>query len=302
MAINMKKYTKPHFAVTAIFLMAACLLFTGCAPARQLWENITNGENAEPYISPEGRLYNETVDKFFAALDAGDREAIRKLFSPKVQKEAVDLDAQINLLLETYPGPTDACGRDGRSVYGEYGTHYGSRTSLARSTFPVLSKGKYYWCSFELMYENDNDKEQLGITQIIFFSADYYCAVRYDEAGEGFWDTPGLSVYTDYPLDCEVRAINGYPYKYTSSAPLEEAQVKRFMQTSPGYSDFTGQFGEPNAVNVYYYYELPAENGEPRYLQLGVEEAKDSIFHISVVDDFGWLYNLWDAKDEYPEE
>ncbi len=293
---------KIHKIVKTLFkvylLTSLCLIFTGCTLTENLLfyaESIVTGE---PYTSKEARLYNEAVDNFFVALDAGDKDALHEMFSPSVQATDSDLDIQIDRLMEAYPGPTDVCGRDGSMVAGSYSNSHGKHTSSVGSRFAVASNGKYFFCLFDLMYENDVDEDQIGITRINFYSDNDYCAEMYSEDTDISTDN-GLSIYMHYPLDCEIRVINSFPYKYAPTAKaLNESEVKAFLQSSSCYSQFVDRFGEPNAADIFYYWELTSENDTPYYLELGIDEQTDSIYGATVVDNFDWLYSLLPKDDE----
>ena len=294
--MKISKIVKALFEVC--LLICLCLTCTGCRLVKSLWVYAQSIVTGELYLSKEARLYNETVDNFFVALDAGDKDAIRGMFSPRAQVTDTDLDVQIVRLLEAYSGPTDICGRDGSMVHGSYSNHHGTHTSSVDSKFPVVSNGKYFWCLLDFMYENDSDKDQIGITRINFYSANDYCALRYSE--DSYISTvAGLSVYMQYPLDCEIRAISGYPYKYTPTVkPLNETEVRAFLENSSSYTEFAERFGAPNAQNISTYWELATENGTLHYLELGIDKETDSIYDAAVVDDFDWLYMLWKKDDE----
>lgn len=287
----------------SVMMLILCLTCTGCVDyelIHNLLQAAKHEATDEPYVSYEEKTYNAAVDEFFAAVDAGDKAAIKEMFSEYVQEEVPDLDEKIDELLEFYPGPTDGCGRDGGSVHGRYSNDYGVHTSSVDDMFPVLSNGTYYWCRFELMYENDEDEDQIGITSVIFFSDDDYCDLRYDEDhSRKIPEDIGLHVYNECSLDCEIRSIGGYPYQYTSvDRVLDEEEVKKFLQESNCYTDFVDHFGEPNAINIFYCYELPDEDGQPRYLELGVYEEKDQVYSAAVYDDFEWLYLVYKADEE----
>ena len=79
--------------------------------------------------------------------------------------------------------------------------------------------------------------------------------------------------------------------------PLDEGEVKAFLDQSNVYADFIAHFGEPNAVYIYSIYELPAEAGKMRYLRIGVENQTGEIYGASVVDDLNWLYALWESDE-----
>lgn len=276
------------FALLFLFLISFCF-------AGHLIHRFIRNIVADSPILIEDKLYTEAVDDFFAALDRGDAEGIRTMFSRTVQSKDVDLNEQIQKLITLYPGPTDVSKRDPLTS-GHYLTDFGKRTSAINATFPVVSNGIYYWCHFELTYENDFDEDEIGITKVLFFTADEYCQCRYDDT----WKLPeeqGLTVYAETILNCEVRCIGNSPYKYTpTDTPLNLTEVKDFFEDSNRFSAFTDQFGTPNASNIYYIYELPEENNQPRYLRVGVDERSDEIYDVSVVDDFNWLYSVWNNE------
>jgi len=218
------------------------------------------------------------------------------MFSEAVQKEDKDLEEQIELLLQIYPGTTDINKRNGASVAASYSNNYGVHTSEAYDTFPVVSGDTYYWCRFSLMYENDEDETEIGVTQVLFFTAESFCECR-DTEGWKYPSERGLTVFAEDSLDCEVRAIKGYPYKYrvTGRGPGLEA-AEQFLEKNNSYSAFVEHFGEPNAVDIYHFYGLSLEDGEPRYLVLSVDEKEDRIRNASVADDLEWLETVWEKE------
>lgn len=283
-------------------LIVLGMLCTGCKTVNTLSEHLKRNR-MKPYVSQEEKFYNQAVNQFFEALDSRDKDAIRILFSSYIQKTDENLDEQIELLLEAYSGPTDICKADGSSLHGEYSNQYGKQTSLVDSVFPIVSNGTYYWCWFQLMYRNDSDKEQIGVTRIALLSADYYCAIKYGDEDAVFPDNESISVLMEYPMNSEVRAIDGNPYKYIEiERTLTKEKVISFFETSNKYSKFIEQFGEPNAANIYYMYELLSEENKLYYLRLGVNERTDSIYNASVVDEFGYVETLWKEEKDNEEK
>ena len=279
---------------SVIFIFAvAC---TGCSAAKSIWEYGKSLMDGEVSVDPEKECYIQTVEDFLAAIDAKDKEAIRDLFAENISQTDSDFNQQMDLLLQSYPGPTDFWDRENLLLAGEYSNHYGSKTSAAYTTFLLISQGDYFWCSMKLTYENDEDPRAIGITYLTLFSAEYYCAVRYEEQGAEFPEDSGLHVLMDYPLDCDIRVVNGNPVKYTSTGTvLDEEEVKSFLQEKNECQAFEAQFGPPNAISTYFVYELPMENSQPRYLELG--ENKGEIYSAFVVDDIQWLYTLWKKEE-----
>lgn len=286
-----KKITQYLFAF--MLLSVLTLTCTGCAVSKVL-KNISS-ELTKP--DP----FNQAVDDFFAALDARDKEAIKEMFAQSVQNEDAELEEQIEQLMKNYPGPTEYCGRNGAD-HESRSSSKGKHTSSGWSPFPVISNGEYYWCTFEITYENDSDRDKVGITQVCFFSFNDYCDIRYDE-DKKYPAENGLIVCFDYPLDCEVRSIAGQPYKYTARKKnIDESEVKEFLESASKecelyWSDFEERFGRPNASLYEYYhiYELPSENGKPHYLMVSGERELDSV---SVYDDIDFIYNIWDKDDK----
>lgn len=293
-----KRYTVlKSICVGSIILM--CLLLASCSKAGSTSSTSENKKDNNAYteetnISKEAKAYNDAVDAFFAALDSGDREAACNVFSASSQKADADLDEQIRKLMEVYLGPTDYCGRNGNAAQESGLFEDGKRILSSFSTFPVISAGKYYWCSLTYMCYNDSDSDQVGVTSISFYSGGDFLAL----ANSGnLSNAPGLTIHFDHTTDDDIRCINGMPCKYTSSGTIiDENEVKSFLETSNSFTEFTEHFGKPNASDVFYYYELHSEDGRPRYIELIA--GNGMIFDVSIVNDIEWLENIWEFIEE----
>lgn len=296
----MKKKTLNIFMT--VLLAALCCFHTGCSSNKYL------------FIGSEEEIYNQTVDNFFQALDAHDKEALKDMFAPSVRKKDKTLDENLDRLLECYSGPTDICKRDGGMVAGSYDNDHGKGSAEVGSGFPVVSNGKYYWCDFALMYQNDWDQDEIGIKEVRLATMEYECEARYayaaesracmDDKGGDDSDERALLVLTECSVDYEVRFIGGYPEKFTPiDRELSQAQVEEFFQTSYSYSEFVKEFGEPNVSGGFtggtYVYELSHEGDEPRYLDLTLYNNGDEIFSAWVVNDLDvmGISKIWSMKD-----
>lgn len=305
-------------------IVAAVLAVVLCAPlcqgcglvksavrqaAGQVREKIETVSDGEEYISQEAKIYNEAVDDFFEALDQRDGERILEMFAPNVRKETPDLAEKVEELLEAYPGPTDICKRDGSMVSGSYSNDHGIHTSEVTDGFPVVSGSRYYWCDLTLMYENDEDADEIGIQKIRLCSPEYRCEESYnppDRSGMmdksvGIDQSP-LQVKIECDVDYEVRFVGGYPKKFTPvDRDMTVEQAEEFLKRDYRYSKFLEKFGPPNVEStsgVACSYELRKEENEPRYLDLIYDDEKDQILSASVVnglDDGG--ERVWELEE-----
>ena len=243
----------------------------------------------------EKKAFGELLPKFFQALDNGDENAIFELFSPEVREQSEHLQQQITALIAVYNGPTDEFDLESVSMTTEGHIGEPGGWESATCTIPARSGEDYYFFRIRLMFEH-YDEKQIGITQLDFFTADEKCA--FGEDGGKFSDQKGLYLHAEKDLECETRTINGYPVRYTATnhtVSIESA--KEFMKGSTSFSEFVERFGEANARSPfvdYYYYELPREDGDPRYLH--ISHHNDEMRFITIVDDFKFIEMVWENE------
>lgn len=244
--------------------------------------------------SREQKAYGDTITTLFQALDSKDTDAIYSLFSPAVREQDEDLKEQINKLLSVYEGPVDEIGWNGL-VGGGSSSDHGNTEKYTLATFPVRCGETYYWFYVNLMYVNTFDKNQKGITQIDFYTADEHYIFRYED--RKFVEHPGLNIYAEKTLDEEVRCIEQYPYKYsTATPPLNVEDVTRFLESSNSFTEFKSYFGQPNAEDVWYFYELSRDSDKTQYLQ--ISSYDDTIDHITITDDFRYIETIYDPNEQ----
>lgn len=270
------KYIK---RILSFVLLAALLLLTAsCGSA---------------YISnDEEKAFEELLPKLFGALDSSDEAAIYELFSPTVRAQSHNLQEQISELIAVYGGPTDEFELDSVAIQGTGHIGEPGNWEGADATIPVRSGENYYFFDIDLMYEH-YDEKQVGIVQLDFYTADEMLARREEN---GTWiEQEGLHIHAEKHLACEIRTISRYPVRYTpSNSTINVEQVKKFLKTSCSFTEFVEKFGEPNAkssVVDYYYYELPRENEDPRYLQIFQHEGE--VLSVTIVDDFKFIETVW---------
>ena len=267
----------------ALLILSLCLPLTGCGEILQE----LFGESRE---ERENRICAETVEAVFAALDAEDADALYGLFSEEAQSGDPELAADIADLMEVYEGPYVTNGFDG-FVGCDASFEPEGRTYAVRTTIPVEAGDTYYWVFLRYTYECEPDPTRIGITELRFYTADEKSLSLYDEENR-LEDSLGLAVYAERTLDCEWRCIYGNPIPYTPRETVDADEVLRHLKQTDRFSSFIERFGEPAGGWVYYYYPLPDENGEARWLCISVSENEDQIVGGSVVDRFRWIREL----------
>lgn len=267
-------------------LAALCVGLTGCSLSSLRLSQLEEE-------SKKSHVYGETVDAFFAALDAGDVQTMKSLFSVNVQNADADLEDQLVTLTELYPGPTQINLRWDTGSSGNDRISYGMCRSELTDAFLVGCDGTYFWCSLKMVDEDDWDENEIGITSVDFYSAGDY--LKYHEEGWPDSDDTGLYIYMDHPADYPVRPIEGYLHRYDAATPpLQEELAWNLLEETDRFSDFLERFGQPNAFDAFWYYALQRKDGTVAYLRLCVDEKKDEIISVDVVGEFEWLYELWD--------
>lgn len=264
-------------AFLAMFLFLSCALsLSGCAPS--VWAN-------------EETLYEEKLNEFIVALDEADGDALRALFSQTVRQQDEDLDQQIEKLLSVYPKGQSQQHWD-RLCQGSYTQEAGLRTAAASATVPVVVEGEYFWIFLCYVYADESNPDNVGLEQVRVYTADEYCVYF---TGDDFSDPgePGLTVYAEIQLDTQVRCIQSCPYAFTpADGCVDLAEAEAFVVSNPDWDAFQTKFGQPNAVDEprLYWYELEAEKGQKRYLEICAESGR--IIYANVVGEFEWIRSV----------
>ena len=88
-----------------------------------------------------------------------------------------------------------------------------------------------------------------------------------------------------------------YEYVYIDRQ-LDLAEVKEFLETCHLYEEFVKKFGVPNAYRYTAFYELPPEEGEPRYLEIYYHEKTREISCVNIVSHVKYKGTLWEAETD----
>lgn len=269
--------------IVSLVLLTTLMIMQGCTLEDSVREEAEIKEEKE---------YSILIDEFIAALDDGDVVKLKAKFSVKAQKEDLELEEEINYLINMYPGITNIRGVCAGEVElnNTYDGEKGKESIHTR--FPISINGDYYWLDFVITYRDDIDGENIGINRLTILNKDEMYSFETDSRKLTVDGTEGLNLLIDKKSGLDIRCIEGHPYMYNEGIPLDIEKVRMHLNKSLKYSDFIKTFGESNAKDRYYIYELPDDNGEARYLSIMLIGSTDEINTVRIVDDFGWKYTV----------
>lgn len=237
----------------------------------------------------------DSIDDFFAAVDARDAEAVRALFSPNVREADGDLDETIQALLDLYPGPTEDCEMltpVGASKHLEYG-----RQTMVdvHNSLPAVCGGVNYYCSFSYVTKDEEDPGNVGLRKVVVATEAARCHPDYYQNSLDLED--GLSVVTAPAAEGETRRIGDEPFAFTPyDRTVTREELPAFLETDDSWEGFTARFGPPNAegwLSTGYYYELVPEDGQARYVHIYTHDFGDGARRVWSV----YLYNGRDSRE-----
>lgn len=267
--------------IIIMLLFSFCVGIGGCG--KVFWTS----SNRFPDSRNEGEIFQQTANGFFQAVDNRDKEAIKELFAPNVVKKDRDMDDMIEFLFDVYQEPTDSLDIE-QSCAGSYSNDHGTETKEIENWFPVVSGDKNYYCHMTIVYQDDEDLDNVGIKDLVFLSEKEECNE------DAVWpEGNGLHVIKDSNKEYLTRRIGYYPNVYTPmDRTITVEEILTFLEDNDDWDTFVRQFGEPNSETcprLTYAYELPDEGGEKRYAIIWVDFPPQSesgtIFKVEVVND-----------------
>lgn len=264
-----------------VLLLLSCLLLTGCYSRMEVM--MSHSSRADDACS-------QLLTRFTAALEARDASALKALFSPKVQA-ACDLDTPIRELLALTEGRTLRAEWDGLNSSGQTRnrTEHSERASFR---IDLYIDGTPYFVHLEQIYRYQEDPSAVGATRIALFSDYLYISEAYNApTGNGMF----VRAFTG--TDYQTRRVNNFPHIWTEIArTIPEAELSAVIQANPTFAAVRQAFGEPNAHDVGYVYQLADENGEARYAKLYVN-SDGTLQSVSLVSGTDWLRKLYPPEE-----
>lgn len=210
---------------------------------------------------------NDVMSSMTQAIDNSDKEAIKALFTKKIQNDPRLLE-QIDEFLKQYPKGAVWKHNNGSLSSGSSSDH-GKRTEHLTCRSVLESEGELYYVYFSVCYQNEYDEDKVGIERFYVNSskaevmADNEDADRYDEND---YIKAVISVDTDF----ETRLVRGYSYMYypyERSITLEQAVDALKKSETP--EDLEHILGKPNGERKKHQevmYEIETDGKEPRYI------------------------------------
>ena len=259
--------------------------------------------------SREEKAFREVFDKLFAALDNGDKDGIRALFSIEAVNETPDLDGKIEEFLNAYNGPTEIENIKYSAGYGSESVDYGKRQSRLHNADTIIKAGGIrYHIGVVLYAQDDFNKDNEGV-HILEFSTDearnskYFASYIAYDAGPGFYYQYSAEIRDD------IKWIQDRYWTYVRhDRTLTAEQIRAVVEGNNNYSNLVAVIGEPNCSwkeYKYYYYEL--ENGLFAVVQLDnttwEREARkienpDAIAAVYIADETDDIETVW-ISDNY---
>ena len=286
--------------------LAVVALCTGCSERIDtLVRFVESKVTGEEYVSPRGQACLDAAEGLLGALEAGDGDAIVGLFSPEARAGSDDLDEQAGELVESCSGHVGYLDTHSvtRPVESEK-VEDGKRRVELSTDFSFALDGENYWCHMTLVSVNDFDEAEVGVSTVIVWSEDAYSAMLYDARGAGWPEGQGLHLQLDYPLGWETRLVDGDPLRYESGDAISDVDeaVTFLSEGDKTVANFRERFGQPCCVSWtgdgVIYYELPEEDGEPRYLEVSAPAPEKPVYSAHVVGERGVVEKVWGADDE----
>lgn len=264
-----------------VFVMII-LLMTACSKAR-----MNPDTSAE-----EQKLYQNKVVEFFDLLKDNDSEKLKSLFSKNTIEYCEELEGNINTLIDFYS--SDENEFLFVSPNSEDLIENGKEKVCIESVFPVINNEIYYWVYFSFIYIDEFDSNNIGISQINFYTSDEYYSFYH--SNKKIAKSIGLNLYIENKLEKTIVCINNYPQLYKSTGTILDIEVvEEYLKNNKSINEFISEFGDSNCKSTLvdllesYYYEVTF-NGKKVYLELVCDDG--NINSASIYNDREWIKTI----------
>lgn len=241
-----EKASKALLIASIIFLalpvggaVVSVIMIIGNYFERLTYRNFRDEWINSSYVTDSEAKYN-AVREFLDASEKGDKEALKIMFTEKIQKKS-SFDDQLDEFLSVYPGGFLECDLDFTG-----GASEGMDPAYLYQSAETEIDGEKYYISIGACYQNSENPEKVGIEYIYIKSEEAY-ALRCDSG----YSTDSNKVFVEGVFeteeDIEVREIGVHTYVYTEiERQLTKEQVQSAVDSSRSLKELTEKLGEPN--------------------------------------------------------
>lgn len=211
----------------------------------------------------------DLIEEFFEAADNGDKRALLKLYSKRIQKNS-NIVQQIEDFMEEYPGGFSELEFEYQSGVEDGSSDYGVSYEYLRARYEVKKGGDYYYISFGCCYESDEEPDEIGLDYMIINSEK--AEVLQDELDYERSDDEHIIANIDVSEEFETRRVAGNPCRYINTGRLyTEEEVLDAIRESYDLYELTSNLGEPHGTRGglnEIIYEIEPEDNEYRYIEI----------------------------------
>ena len=240
---------------------------------RQNYENCVDKWRNEWVSSDEVR--EDIIEEFFSAADNNDKEAIIKLFSREIQENPGFGEDVEEFLLE-YPGELSGLEFEYQGGAQSGSSDYGVSSDYLNARYEVKKGDEYYYISFGCYYENDEEREKIGLDYMEINSEK--AKVLNEELDYEMDEDEHIVAYVNVAEEFETRRIGGNPYRYVETEEYTRDEVIEALKESYYIDDLYYYLGEPNGTNGrlnYLAYEIEPDENDYRYIVIShTDEGK----------------------------
>ena len=247
-----------------------------------------NSRTGKYTLSDEPFIFGEYQDAVVKALDDGDADALRNLFSKNILDEKrAEIDRGIADVLALYKAKSKDVYNDGLFA-GRYSIDYGIRTSFCEKEVLVFTESGIYFLYIELCYRDDTDGGNVGIILLTL-------QTERGKANKSLLKSGIVSAIDDPGTEKTCCMAYGRPYYYTPhKRTLHKEQFAELAKKTQSLDAFKKEFGEPDAEDDGdTLYELPEMDEYGRHEFISIFSVNGTIKSISRVSSVKWLESIY---------
>ena len=172
-----------------LWCVVLCMSLGGCI------KPMSRGERLTKELGSDQQISDRMMEDIAAALDVGDADALKSLFSKTALEEATDIDQQISDLLEFYQGKKQSFEGDASSSTH---TKYGEDIEKSFSgEYTLVTGEKTYRVAYEYQLIDKENPDKEGLSVLEFVAEETYQLAINSEEGYYQWQYPdsGAGVY-----------------------------------------------------------------------------------------------------------